>query len=127
MNWPKHFQEDCPPPEDSQPARTYYFLVSRAEDPPSEDFLPLAERADYKPKGSKSSRCRHCALSVFVSQEAIRNFLVNRGESLYSRVIAEMGVTAPFGKIIRDNRPEGHCNWWLFEGQSFRQFFVRGL
>jgi hypothetical protein len=125
MNWPKHFPEGCPPSGLSEPTGTYYFLVSRTLEPPPRDFIPHAERDGYKPKGGRGSRCKDCALSVFVSREAIENFLINRGTALHNRVVAEMEVSEPYGKIRRDDHPEGHCGWWLYEGLSFRQFFVR--
>lgn len=127
MNWPKHFPEGCPPSGPYEPPRTYYTLVTRGPDPPPEDFLPHAERDGYRLEGGRGSRCKDCALSVFVDREAIENFLINRGPSLHSRVVAEMKVAEPYGKIRKDDHPEGHCDWWLFEGLSFRQFFVRCL
>jgi hypothetical protein len=124
--YPDHFPPDCPPKPYTSPSGKYYRLVSRRPDPPPDDFLPGAELPGFVRSGGKGAWCRDCALSVFNSPEAARNFLVNI--PIRQKVLAEMEVQPATG--VMHPEPSGYVgqfNWWLPKGLLFRVFFRQCL
>jgi hypothetical protein len=125
--WPAFFPAGCPQQPHTCNPGTYIRLVSSRPAPPDDDFLPQIVNQNGVPKGEgKGSVCRGCALSVFNTREAAKDFLDNNPEFIL-RFFARMEVSEGDGVIQPyENRDPGHFLWWIPEsadGRSYRRFF----
>lgn len=125
--WPEFFPRGCPPEPHSCAPGTYIRLVSMKPIPPDADFFPqIVDQSGVTKGEGRGSVCRSCALSVFDSPNAARNFLDNDQEFLF-RQLARMEVSGDDG-VIRpyETVAPGHHLWWIPDSggdRSYRRFF----